>query len=268
MLSARAGRAVDLHFDVLGPDVDLGLLHLGQDGDRRRRGMDAAAGLGLRHALHPVDAGLKFQAGIRALARNFKIGLLDAAELRLVVVEQTAPCQPRRCGVHACTCGRGCGRTGPISSPPTPPRISMMTLLSSFGSRGSSRILSSCSSRSQSCFAAENSSWQRALSSGSPDVHQLARVGHRLLGGLVCAIGLDDRLELLLFFQQLGRGLGIGVKIGLRGPFFHFHVAFFDKTQFFQHRDSSQFNIISIISHFSGYVKYCAAFCPYYCRRK
>lgn len=68
--------------------------------------------------------------------------------------------------------------------------------------------------------------------------------------------------RLLLFLQQLGRGLGVSVKIGLRGPFFHFHVAFFDKTQFFQHRDSSQFNIISIISAFFGVRQILRGFLP------
>lgn len=171
-----------------------------------------AAGLGLRHTLHPVDAGLKFQAGIRALARNFKIGLLDAAKLRLIIIKQTdLPATPLRVHrVHAVEAVR----EQRDSSPPTPPRISMMTLLSSFGSRGSSRIFSSCSSRSQSCFAAENSSWQSAFSSGSPASISSRASAHRLLGGLVCAIGFDDRFELLLFLQQLGRGLGVGVKSG------------------------------------------------------
>ena len=54
-----------------------------------------------------------------------------------------------------------------LSSPPTPPRISIMTLLLSFGSCGSRRIFSSCSSASLRFFASANSSWHSALSSAS-----------------------------------------------------------------------------------------------------
>ena len=266
MLSARAGRAVNLHLDVLGPDVNLGLLHLGQDGDRCRRRMDAPAGLGLRHALHPVDAGLKFQAGIRALARNFKIGLLDAAKLRLIIIKQTdLPATPLRVHrVHAVEAVREQRRFLAADAAADLHDDALVVVRIAREQQDLELVfqpLAVLLCRGKFLLAER---FQLRVAG----VHQLARLGHRLLGGLVCAIGFDDRFELLLFLQQLGRGLGVGVKIGLRGPFFHFHVAFFDKTQFFQHRDSSQFNIISIISHFSVYVKYCAAFCPYYCRRK
>ena len=86
MLPACAGRAVDLHLDILGPDVDLGLLHLGEHRDRRGRRVDAPAGLCLRDALDAVDAGFKFESGVRARALNLKIGLLHAAKLGFVVV--------------------------------------------------------------------------------------------------------------------------------------------------------------------------------------
>ena len=86
MLPACAGRTVDLHLDILRPDIDLGLLHLGEHRDRRGRRVDASAGLCLRHALDAVDAGFKFESGVRTRALNFKIGLLDAAELRFIVV--------------------------------------------------------------------------------------------------------------------------------------------------------------------------------------
>ena len=87
VLPARAGGPEDLHLDILGADIDLSLLHLGKHGDRRRRGVDPAAGLGLRHALHTMNAGLKFQARVRPVAVNFKIRFLHAAELCLVVIE-------------------------------------------------------------------------------------------------------------------------------------------------------------------------------------
>ena len=86
MLPACAGRTVDLHFDILGPDIDLGLLHLREHRDRRGRRVDASAGLCLRDALDAVDAGFKFESGVRTRALNLKIGFLDAAELRFIVV--------------------------------------------------------------------------------------------------------------------------------------------------------------------------------------
>ena len=50
--------------------------------------MHAAAGLRLRHALDAVDAGFKFEPGIRARALDLKIRFLHAAKLRLVIVEE------------------------------------------------------------------------------------------------------------------------------------------------------------------------------------
>ena len=61
VLAARAGRAIDLHFDVLGTKVNVDLLHLRQHGDRRSRGVHAPAGLGFRHALDAVHAGFKLE---------------------------------------------------------------------------------------------------------------------------------------------------------------------------------------------------------------
>ena len=88
VLPARAGGAEDLHLDILRANIDLGLLHLRKHGDRRRRGVDPAAGLGLRHALHTVDAGLELEARVRPVAVNFKIRFLHAAELRLVIIKK------------------------------------------------------------------------------------------------------------------------------------------------------------------------------------
>ena len=54
------------------------------------------------------------------------------------------------------------------SSPPTPARISTMTLLSSLGSRGRSSTLISSSSRASSSLACWYSSWASSFISGSP----------------------------------------------------------------------------------------------------
>jgi len=67
---ARGARRVDP--DVLGLDLDVDLLGLGQDGHGRRRGVDAPARLGRRHPLHAVHARFIFELRVRALAANFK----------------------------------------------------------------------------------------------------------------------------------------------------------------------------------------------------
>ena len=54
---------------------------LRQHGDGRRRRMDAATGLGRRHALHAVHAGFEFQMREHALARDGRDDFLVAADL-------------------------------------------------------------------------------------------------------------------------------------------------------------------------------------------
>ena len=60
-----------LHLDVLGPQLHVHLLHLRQHGHRGRGGVDAAAGLRLRHPLDPVDAALELQPGVGAGAVRY-----------------------------------------------------------------------------------------------------------------------------------------------------------------------------------------------------
>ena len=83
MLAAGAGGAHRVDADVLGPDVDVDLLGLRQHRDGRRRRVDAAAGLGRRHALHAVHAGFEFQMREDALARDGGDDFLVAADLAL-----------------------------------------------------------------------------------------------------------------------------------------------------------------------------------------
>ena len=88
VLSACTGGAVDLHFDILGPDIDLGLLHLRKHRDRCGRCVDSSAGLRLRDTLHAVDAGLEFQAGIRALAINHKGNFFESSDTVLIHINE------------------------------------------------------------------------------------------------------------------------------------------------------------------------------------
>ncbi|OIQ81230.1 hypothetical protein GALL_370110 [mine drainage metagenome] len=62
MLAAGAAGAIGVDAQVGGVDVDVhDLIHFRHDGDGAGRGVDASLGLGFRHPLHAVAAGLEFQ---------------------------------------------------------------------------------------------------------------------------------------------------------------------------------------------------------------
>ena len=71
-LPARAGGAVDVDLQVVLVDLDLDVLGLGQHRDGRRRGVDAALRLGLRHALHAVRAALELEDRVGAVALDLE----------------------------------------------------------------------------------------------------------------------------------------------------------------------------------------------------
>ena len=83
VLVLAAGPAGTHHVavDVLGPDHDLDVLGLGQDGHGGGRGVDAALGLGLGHALDAVAAGLELQVPERPVAADAEARLAVSAEL-------------------------------------------------------------------------------------------------------------------------------------------------------------------------------------------
>ncbi len=83
VLAAGTRGAHRVDADIFGPDVDVDLFGLRQHGDRRRRGVDAPAGLGRRHALHAVHAGFEFQMRKDALAGDGGDDFLVAADLAL-----------------------------------------------------------------------------------------------------------------------------------------------------------------------------------------
>ena len=85
VLAAGAAAVEDVDAQVVLVDVDVDLLGLGQHGDRRRRGVDAALRLGRRHALDAVDAALVLQARVGALAVDLEDDLLEAADAALAV---------------------------------------------------------------------------------------------------------------------------------------------------------------------------------------
>ena len=99
MLTARAGAAVGVDLQVLRVDVHLDGVHLRQHGHGGGAGVDAAAGLRLRHALDAVHPAFKLQAGVRPLPADEQARLAHAAELRLVEVRDLG-LPAVRVGVH------------------------------------------------------------------------------------------------------------------------------------------------------------------------
>ena len=79
-LSAGAAGAADFDAEVLRAKFDVDFLCFGKDGDRRRRGVDAALGFGGGDALHAVDAAFVAQAAEDGVADDFEDDFLEAAE--------------------------------------------------------------------------------------------------------------------------------------------------------------------------------------------
>ena len=80
-LAAGTRGAHDVDAQVLIADLDLGLLHLGQDGDGDGARMDPARGLGGGDALDAVHARLPAQALVDRVARDREDDLAVAAQL-------------------------------------------------------------------------------------------------------------------------------------------------------------------------------------------
>ena len=63
-LAAAAAGAVDIHFDLVGLDVEFHILHFGDDSDGDGGGVDASLGFGGGDPLDPVGAGFVFELAV------------------------------------------------------------------------------------------------------------------------------------------------------------------------------------------------------------
>ena len=79
VLSTSAATAEGVPLDLALIDLDVERLGLGKDGDRCRRGVDAALCLGHGHTLHAVDTALILQRAIDAIASDAEHNLLVSA---------------------------------------------------------------------------------------------------------------------------------------------------------------------------------------------
>ena len=179
-----------------GFSCDLHRLHLRQHGHGGGGGVDPAAGLRLRHPLDPVDAALELQPGVGARRPSIRtLHILHAAQLRLVEARDLRPPAPGLRRTWCTSAGESRPNRAP-SSPPTPARISRITLRWSLGSLGRSRTLELLVEPLElSALAAASSSWASS--------RQLRVVEERLrllpVRRSACEVGpvrLHHRLEL------------------------------------------------------------------------
>jgi len=79
VLAAGALRAHGVDLEIVIVDFDVDIFHLGQHRDGGGRGVDAAGGFGVGHALHTVHAGFEFELGEDAAAAHLGDDFLEAA---------------------------------------------------------------------------------------------------------------------------------------------------------------------------------------------
>ena len=87
VLPAGAAGAEHVLAIIVGLDVDFDVFRLGQHGHRGGRGVDAALGFGLGHALHAMAAAFVLQLAVDAFAFDAQDQFLEAAQLGGVHVE-------------------------------------------------------------------------------------------------------------------------------------------------------------------------------------
>ena len=82
-LTTRSAGTERVDPQILFVDLDVDLLGLGQHGHRGRGGVDPAARLGRRHALHPVHTALVLQTAVHAATFDRSNHFLNAAHAAL-----------------------------------------------------------------------------------------------------------------------------------------------------------------------------------------
>ena len=87
MLAASAGRAVDLHLDVLRPDLDLHILRqVGHDLHRGEGGLPPGVGIKWRYPHQAVDTVLSPEVAVGVLPLDHNGGRLDARLVTVLIV--------------------------------------------------------------------------------------------------------------------------------------------------------------------------------------
>ena len=80
-LAAVATGAIDVDAQVARVDLDVSFFGFGEDGDGDGAGVDAALALSDGDALDAVDAGFKFELGVRRVTLDFEDNFFVATGL-------------------------------------------------------------------------------------------------------------------------------------------------------------------------------------------
>ena len=192
--------------------------------------MDPAAGLGLRHALHAMNAGLKFQARVRPVAVNFKIRFLHAAELCLVVV-QKRHLPALRLRIHGIHPVQAVGKKRTLLAAHAAANFHNDALIVVRVARQKQNLelllqLLELLFEGRIFLLTERFHF-RVKAARIQHLAQLVRLFFRFAEA---SVGRHDRLQPLLLAQELGSRLRVCVKIRLPGALGHFHISFFDKS--------------------------------------
>ena len=191
-----------------GSIVDVDLFGLGEHRHRGRARVDAALALGDRHPLHPVDARLVLQPGPRVVALDHERDLAVAAHVGRLARRAISTFHRVRGGRRRRTCGSRSPAQRLASSPPSAPADLDDHVLAVVGiarheqlaQLGVERGDAPSPSRRSRCGGTHAS--RRRIS----PLEHLLRVVEILLGGLVRAVRLDDRLQLGVAASGVARG--------------------------------------------------------------
>ena len=190
--------------------------------------MHSSAGFRLRHPLNPVDAGFKLQAGIGAVAGDHEVRLLHAAKLRLIIIEKAHLPAPA-VGVHGVHTEQGVGEQGALLAAHAAANLhdDVLVVVGIPGQEQNGQLLLQFFQVLLGLGEFLLAELAHLLVEGA--AQHFAQVCGLLLGLHIGAVGGHNGLQLPLLLQELGRGLGVGVKVRLGGALGHFVVAVFHR---------------------------------------
>ena len=125
VLAAGAARAERVEAVVVGLEIDFDVFRLGQHGDGRGRGVDAALRFGLGHALHAVAAAFVLQLAVDALRLRSPATISLKPPSSVALWSRISIFQPFASAWCLYISYRSRANSA-ASSPPVPARISMM----------------------------------------------------------------------------------------------------------------------------------------------
>ena len=196
-----------------------------------------------------MHAGLELQPGIGSRAADHEVRLLDAAKLRLAVVQKLHG-PAARGGIEAVHPEQAVRKQGALLAAHTGPDLKddILFVVRIMGQQQNSKLLLECGG-ALLCAGQLLLAQGLQLSVGLPG-HELRGILHIPQRRAVGAVGCDDRSQLLLLAQPCRRLLRVGVKIRLLRAGAQLLVAVLDLFQLIQHAPLSVFDPCPYSSRF------------------